>query len=206
MKQAPDKQKRGRLVLTDLEKLDGQCPGIAGNVRNLFRQGMSAEKVAQFIQTKFGFAVNTSVIEGFRRKRWVPEQDLAAEKRATTEAILATFGGDSGFDCTALAKLWEMMDKMTIAQLIAVRTLFVKIKAQNLKEQEFLFKTGQLKPPKPEDEEDADPHAQSRKALQRIKEIFGLAGDEPPKPPVRELPALATSECGQPVVNVEPQR
>ena len=67
-------------------------------------------------------------------------------KVETTQAAVEAFGGDSGFDTLLLAKLWELMDKMTIPQLLAARSLFVKIKAQNLKEQEFLFKTGQLKP------------------------------------------------------------
>ena len=78
---------------------------------------------------------------------------------------------------------------MTIPQLLTARSHFVKSKAQNLKEQEFLFKTGQLKPAQTAEAQEAERNAQSRNALRRIKEIFGLAGDEPPKPPVQQLPA-----------------
>ena len=38
--------------------------------------------------------------------------------------------------------------------------------------------------------EELDRETQSRNALRRIKEIFGLAGDEPPKPPVRQAPIV----------------
>ena len=72
-------------------------------------------------------------------------------------------------------------------QLLAARTLFIRIKAQNLKEQEFLFKTGQLKPG-PSCRPEVDPETRSRNALRKFKEIFGLAGNELPKPPVLRLP------------------
>jgi hypothetical protein len=194
------------MVLTEIEKLDASHPNLVIHVKGWLDEGKTSEQIPELLHQTFGVSVTSSMVKHFRSTRWATEKRLIALKLAITKAAVEAFGGDSGFDSMLLAKLWEMMDKMTIPQLIAARTLFVRIKAQNLKEQEFLFKTGQLKPPKPADEEDADPHAQSRKALQRIKEIFGLAGDEPPKPPVRQIPAAAGSESGQAVVNVEPVR
>jgi hypothetical protein len=187
-----------------LEKIGGCTPDLLTVVKTHLDHGRTTAEIPALVYQQFGVSVTLQMVEGFRKKRWVPEKDHTAEKKETIEAAVAAFGGEKGFDALLLAKLWEMMDKMTIPQLIAARTLFIKIRAQDLKEQEFLFKTGQLKPPKPEEEE--DPIAQSRRAMQRIKEIFGLAGDEPPKPRFARLPVLANSASSEaPTECVKPE-
>jgi hypothetical protein len=182
------------MVLTDIEKLDGTHPNLAAYVRGWFDAGKTNEAIPAMIMDMFGVSVTASMVGRFRCQRWAPDKELVLLKKLTTQAAVEAFGGDAGFDSLLLAKLWELMDKMTIPQLLTARALFVKIKAQNLKEQEFLFKTGQLKPKMSPEEEEAERNAQSRNALRRIKEIFGLAGDEPPKIPVRQLPAPASEE------------
>jgi hypothetical protein len=81
------------------------------------------------------------------------------------------------------------MGKMTIPQLISARSLFVKIRAQNLKEQEFLYKTGQLKPG---GGQELDRETQQRNVLRRVKEIFGLADDE--EPPAADSAVIASAD------------
>ncbi len=179
-----------RVVLSELEKLEGQFPGLLVKVRTWLGQGIKATEIPELLQKVCGATVSVGVVDYYRKQRWGPEREKQALKKETAAVAVDAIGGDAGFDTCLLAKLWELMDKMTIPQLLASRTLFLKIKEQHLKEQEFLFKTGQLKPKGAEGEE-TDPHAQSRKALQRIKEIFGLAGDEPPKVPVHQFPATA---------------
>jgi hypothetical protein len=186
-----------RRVLTEIEKLGGRFPDLLTTVKTHLDHGRTTAEIPALLHQQFGVSVTSQMVETFRHKRWVPEKDRTAEKKETARAAIEAFGGDEGFDCVVLAKLWELMDKMTIPQLIAARTLFVKIKAQNLKEQEFLFKTGQWKPPKPAGEEDADPIAQSRRAMQRIKEIFGLAGNEPPKPRIARLPEAVSQASAE---------
>lgn len=188
MKAMAGEKHRTHLILTDVEKLDSHHSNFAFSVKALLDQGIPVEKIPAEILRIFGVTINASAIEHYRKKRWVPEKEVVALKMATTKAAIEAFGGDTGFDAVILAKLWELMDKMTIPQLLAARTLFVRVRAQNLKEQEFLYRTGQLQPCQEAEGEDADPHAQQKKVLQRIKEIFGLAsGQELPRP-VRQLP------------------
>jgi hypothetical protein len=172
------------MVLTDIEKLGGRYPHLVFCVKAWLDQGTASEKIAALLQETFGVCVTRTVVENYRYKRWVPEKTFIALKSATKQSVINACGGDAGLDTAAMATLWELMDEMTIPQLLSARALFVKIKAQNLKEQEFLFKSGQLKPHKSPEEEEADRNAQSRNALRRMKEIFGLAGDGPPKPKV----------------------
>jgi hypothetical protein len=178
-----------RVVLSELEKLEGQFPGLLVKVRTWFGQGVTATEMPALLHRAYGVTVSVGVFDYYRKQRWAPERQTHALKKETAAVAVEAIGGDAGFDTCLLAKLWELMDKMTIPQLLAARSLFLKIKVQNLKEQEFLFKSGQLKPHKSPEEEEADRNAQSRNALRRLKEIFGLAGDEPPKPPVRQVPA-----------------
>jgi len=190
MKKTAEERRGTRLVLTEIEKLDGSHPNLCFSVKAWFDQGIAAENIPALVLNTFGISVNSSAVEHFRTKRWVPEKELIALKMATTKAALEAFGGDTGFDAVILAKLWELMDKMSIPQLLAARSLFVRVRAQNLREQEFLFKTGQWKPAQPEGE-DADPHAQQKQVLQRIKEIFGIATGEESEPPATKVPAAA---------------
>ena len=180
-----------RKVLTEIEKLDGRFPGLLITVKHSFDQGRIVAEIPALLHDKYGVSVTETMVENFRYKRWAPEKERIALKTETAKAAVEAFGGDTGFDTLVLARLWELMDKMTIPQLFAARSLFLKIRAQNLKEQEFLFKTGQLRPGQTSGAQEADPHAQSRNALRRIKEIFGLAGDEEPEPPAPRVPAAA---------------
>ncbi len=195
MKRAPGDQCRTHWVLTEIEKLDGKHPGLAHAVKSWFDLGIPDNEIPARLATRFGVTITEKMAEGFRIKRWVPEKELIAEKMATTKAAIEAFGGDTGLDAVLLSKLWELMDKMTIAQMIAARTLFIKVRAQNLKEQEFLYKTGQWKPPHAGGDV-PDPETQQRNVLRRIKEIFGLAGHEVEKEPeTPQLPAAPVEVC-----------
>jgi hypothetical protein len=179
MKRSPDSDERpkSRLVLTALEKLDARHPNLLFSVKAWLDQGVSADKLALRVQERFGVTVSTKTVEYFRTHRWVPEKELTALKAVTTKAAVEAFGGDVGLDAAVLAKLWELMDKMSVTQLLSARSLFVRIRAQNLKEQEFLFKTGQLKPGKPGDQNEDDPavkEAKTRNVMNKIRGIFGL--------------------------------
>ncbi len=190
---SPVRASRKHFVLTEIEKLDGFHSGLATCVRTWLDLKVPAKEIAPRLEQQYGIPISASMVDSFRKKRWVVEKKRAAERSATMDAIKA-FGGDAGLDAELLAKLWELMDKMTIPQLIQVRTLFLKIRAQNLKEQEFLYKTGQLKFGAAADGPAADPQEQQRGVLRRIKEIFGLATDEDALPalpaPPPEQPAL----------------
>ncbi len=191
--------------LTEIEKLDGRHPGLLFYVKAWFDQGMSSTEVAGLIQEKLHVPVSVSAVERYRGARWVPEKELKAIKIVTIKAAVEAMGGDAGLDAAILAKLWELMDQMTVSQLISARTLFIKIRAQNLKEQEFLYKTGQLKPG---GEQEVDRETQQRNVLRRVKEIFGLADDDEPEvrpprpensaaPPVDSPVAAASTEVAR---------
>jgi hypothetical protein len=182
-----------RTVLSQLEKLDGKYPGLLEKVKKWIDQGVTAKQLPKLLHAEYGVEVKEGVFNYFRAKKWATEKETIALKKETTQAAIEAFGGDAGLDNLLLAKLWEMMDKMTIPQILAARSLFLKIKAQNLKEQEFKLKKRLLKPEKASGKE-VDRETQSRNAVQRIKEIFGLAGDTPPKPAVRPLPVPVGSE------------
>lgn len=182
-KRSPGKARSQTKMLTQIEKLDGSHPGLATQVRVWFDCGVIADDIPKRVREKFGVSITAKMAEGFRSKRWAPEKELIRLKLIITKAAIEAFGGDAGLDAVLLSKLWELMDEMTIPQILSARSVFVKVRAQNLKEQEFLFKTGQLKPARAGGEQAPDPETQQRNVLRRVKEIFGLAtGDEPETP------------------------
>jgi len=183
-----------RKVLTDIEKLDGRFAGLLFRVKKWFDQGVKAADIPQLLHNQYGVSVTENAAENFRAHRWAPEKESHALRLEIARVAVEAIGGDAGFDTLLLAKLWELMDKMTIPQLLTARSLFVRIKAQNLKEQEFLYKTGQLKPGQTSGGQEVDREAQSRNALRRIKEIFGLATDEEAEASAANVPAAAGTE------------
>ena len=122
-----------RKVLTEIEKLEARFPGLLVTVKAHFEAGRTAAEIPALLHSQFGVSVTEAMVARFRCKRWSPEKDRITAKSETAKAAVEAFGGDTGFDALILAKLWELMDKMTIPQLFAARTLFVKIRAQNLK-------------------------------------------------------------------------
>lgn len=188
MKKDEQKAPKRHFVLTEVEKLEGSITGVLSATYGWFAQGRSVNDLPGALERLFGVSITPDQAAHFHKTRWVPHTELVVLKLATTRAAIEAFGGDAGLDAVLLAKLWELMDQMTIPQLLSARGLFLKVRAQNLKEQEFLFKTGQLKPGQGEDQE-ADPQTQQRNVLRRIKEIFGLANDEPAEPPAAKAAA-----------------
>ena len=138
-----------RVVLSELEKLEGKFPGLLVKVRTWFQQGTKSADIPQLLQTEYGVTVSVCVVDYYRSHRWAPGREKHALKLDTARVAIEAIGGEAGFDTLLSAKLWELMDKMTIPQLLTARALFIKMRAQNLKEQEFLYKTGQWKPPRP---------------------------------------------------------
>jgi hypothetical protein len=203
-KEISGKCRRTRLVLTGIEKLDATHSGLAFAVKAWFDQGLNSEAITKLVLEKFGASVTASMVDNYRARRWVREKERMALKMVAAKSAIDNFGGDAGLDAVLLAKLWELMEQLTVPQLLSARALFVKVRSQNLKEQEFLLRTGQLKPGQTED----DQLTQQRKVLQRVKEIFGLdSGEEAelelePKPEAKpeaeqeqaELPEISNKQ------------
>ncbi|MFZ0961667.1 MAG: hypothetical protein WAO35_12240 [Terriglobia bacterium] len=191
---APNPRKGRKLRrLTDIEKWDGRFPGLATQARQLLDSGIAVPKVAEILRSHFPAPVTASAVGSFRARRWGPQKDdLKADSRAA-EVLFDKVGGNHGLDLVAFARVRELLKTTDIKEANAVRLAVLKIRAQDLKEEEFKFKASKLKPGQNSDDEELDPETQSRNALRRIKEIFGLAGDEPPAPPPPRVPAAGDS-------------
>ena len=181
-------------VLTELEKLDGRFPGLATEARMLLDQGVRSEGIADILRKHFPAPVTAENVRRFRCKRWAPAKDKAEKDFNTLEVMFKKVGGNLGLDLAAFARIRQLLDTSDIKDANSVRLAVLKLRAQDLKEKEFKFKKQLLKPGKTSGAQEVDRETQSKNAAQKIKEIFGLAGDEPPKPPVRQAPAAASPE------------
>jgi len=163
-----------RRVLTSVEKLDGKHPGLGTKVRIWLDQGESAEKIQKWIEEQYGASIGKDAVDYHRRNRWAPLKDRVQGEVVTVKAIMELVGGDAGIDEFMSARLLEDVHELKERSLIDAKELFIKIRAQNLKEDEFKFKSGQLKPG---GEAELDPAAQELKRKQvmnKIRAIFGL--------------------------------
>ena len=199
MKKAKDRShaQPRNYVLTKIEKLNVDSPGLMTAVKRWFDAGVSSREVPALVKEQFGVSITEGMAEVYRCRRWAPEKQRMNEKKETRNSVVETIGGDAGFDAFALAKLWELMDDMSVPQLMSTRQLFVKVRAQNLKEQEFLYKSGQMTPGQA-GAEAPDAQTQQRNVLRRIKEIFGITPDEEEENAPASRPALPADATEEP--------
>ena len=149
--------------------------------------------MAKILSAHFPVTLTESIVRNFRVKRWGPQKDKVQTDFNALEVLFHKCGGNYGMDLAAFARVHELLNTSDIKEANSVRLALLKMRAQDLKEEEFKFKVDQNSDETSGGPE-VDPEEQSRNALRRIKEIFGLAGDEPPKVPVRQVPAVAGIE------------
>jgi hypothetical protein len=186
------------MILTEIEKLNGRHEGYAATTRQCFQRGDSAARTRRVLLLIFPeVPVTLDMVQSFRTKRWVPEKELLKLQNEATAALVDAFGGNEGLDNLASAKIHELLTegKLSPSQLLSAKSLLGRSLAQNLKEQEFLHKTGQLETGE-EVEETAEEHEAKRKAaslrvVAQIKEIFGISSNPEPEAivPAPTLPA-----------------
>jgi hypothetical protein len=69
--------------LTKIEELDAQHPGLADQVRNWLAQGVTVARIADLLFDRYHVSLSKHTVGRFRKRRWVPEQDLLRERRVT---------------------------------------------------------------------------------------------------------------------------
>jgi hypothetical protein len=167
-----------RKVLNTIEKLDATHSGLATVVRSQLDHGVSTQKVSELINKKYPVSVSQSSVGRYRTKVWVPDREKMREIGLTMQVIVKEFGGDAGIDALASARIFEILTTTEDwRKLTEVRELVAKTRAQTLKEQEFMFKTGQLKPGEGADAAAEDPaaeEAKTKRVMNKIRGIFGL--------------------------------
>jgi hypothetical protein len=181
LKKSPDSTKPHKVrklrVLTKLEKLEGQFPGIATEARQLLDQGVSGSKVAAILSAHFPVTLTESTVRCFRVKRWGPQKDKVQADFNALEVFFKKCGGNYGLDLAAFARVHELMNTSDIKEANAVRLAVLKIRAQDLKEEEFKSRADQLKPGKASDAAEEDPaaeEAKTKRVMNKIRGIFGL--------------------------------
>lgn len=186
-------------VLTKIECLDGSHRGLAVDAKMMFDNGIPARCVGDALSRKYQVRVSKSAAERFRTKRWVPEREGTQKRLEASKAIWDLLGGNRGMDLLLFAQLFELLNTLKdVKQVVAVRDHVLKCRAHELKEDEFMFKTGQLKPGEASEdgEEDAAAEeAKTKRVMNKIRAIFGLS----------PLPDEASSEESDAVSQAMPE-
>ena len=164
-----------RRLLTTIEKLDGRYPGLGTKVRIWLDHGETAEEIQKRLRDEYGVTVGDDAINYHRRNRWWPLKEQIQQELVTVKGIIEMVGGDAGIDMFMSARLLQDLDELKEKSLIDAKELFIKIRAQDLKEEEFKFKAAQMKPDG--DDAELDPAAEEAKrkrVMNKIRGIFGL--------------------------------
>lgn len=164
-------------VLTKVAKMDGAFPGLATEARMLLDRGVSTRRAAAILHGHYPEAgVSASNLAHFRSSRWIPLKQKCAEKFAHLQALFEEAGGNYGLDLAAFAKLGEMLDSASFKEANDIRLTVVKIRAQDLKEQEFDLKRqmGGEDSEAATESDAADDDARTKEVMNKVRAIFAL--------------------------------
>ena len=76
--------------MTRIERLDERNPGLAGQIRKWFDQGISVRAVAELLRERYQVTLPENTIGYFRTTRWARER-LERKERQTDVAASAEF-------------------------------------------------------------------------------------------------------------------
>lgn len=159
-----------RHVLTRVEILEADHPGLLTDVRNCLEHGWSNARTSQFLRDKYHLAIPTRTLGTYRAKRWKVQRQEIEAKRQNIQHV-AELITDRDLDNALLAKLWQAQDELSLDELLKVRnSITQRLRAQ--------------KEPATDTEPELTPeqeyeHAQA--VVAQVKEIFGI-GATPHRP------------------------
>jgi len=196
------------LLLTTIERLDADHPGLLTAVRMWFDKGISCEKISALLLANYQVQVKPSTVGHYRSTRWKPEKENTRECRITFKALTEA-RSDKDLDEAAKARLWELLKTMSPMQVIAVRRLGVEFDRRDIAQKHLENETRELEAKltqaqrkntsgkgrraRPRAAEDAVPGTEPGQVVERIREIFGIGppddraiepSGQPPTPPV----------------------
>ncbi len=167
-----------RKVLTRLEKLEAEYPGILLTAKACLDAGKSADSTAHTIAERHpGADVSRSTIDKFRSKRWLTQKSSLQEQKDKYTAVASVIS-ETGLDAAAAAILFERVPDLTSTQLIALRRVKIqkdKIKLEKQKARNAGKTAQQLLG---ENQATADPEA-GLKAANAMRAIFGIEPIQP---------------------------
>jgi hypothetical protein len=109
---------------TKIESLSAKHPGLEKDVCRWLKSHLTGAEVAKRLRAKYRETVAPNTVSSYRVRRldhmWKSVEDQKISYLAFMEAV-----GEEGLDAGAAAKLWEALQSMTPAELIAVRRLQV---------------------------------------------------------------------------------
>lgn len=188
---------------TKIESLGAKHPGLEKDVCRWLKSHLTGAEVAQRLRAKYHETVAPNTISSYRARRLDHVWESVKERKISYLGFMEAVG-EEGLDAGAAAKLWEALQSMTPAELIAVRRLQLERervgvldkRAENEKQKlkarlKWADKSGggEKKPPDP------------REIRRRIRAIYGLPDDSKPVDPtsVFALAARRHSDRGDPV-------
>ena len=77
-----------RVVLTAVEKLDGEFPGLIRDMEDLFRRGVLQERIQSLLRRKYQVVVPLPQISKYRVKRWIPKVRRVRDRAEHIEAFI----------------------------------------------------------------------------------------------------------------------
>lgn len=172
-----------RRIQNKVEKLDGRFPGVLSKVRVWFDQGYTTKQVSEFLVRDYHVHISPRTVGNHRCRRWSIQKSRVDDKAETTLAMNKAIGEDQ-LDARAKARLWDLMDELNPQQLLALRLYFLRFKNQDLKEKEFLLKSGELQAVlQAGAQEEPGSDAVTMQVVEKIREIFGIGPSQEIPPP-----------------------
>ena len=183
-------------------------PGLLRAVDQMFDEYKTLEQVQEMIATQYHEELSIQAVETYKNRHWKVQKAKIQEQLANMRAI-AKLVGEDGLTAAVTALLWQALQTMTAAQLMAFKkvlndgekvalmkkqfALYAQEHRQKMKERSAALEAGKDGAYVVEDFEAA------QRMVEQAKEIFGI-GTRAIAPPVQKFlcPAQALPAPGDP--------
>ena len=187
-----------------LQILSAKHPDLLLVVDKMFDRYATALQVHQMIEGKYHENVGLTAVRSYKQKHWLEFKNMVREQKAAMKAIAETVGED-GLTAGVNALLWQELQGMTAAQLMAFKKVLNDgAKVELMKKQFALYaqehrqKIRERSAASKGTREVVEDFEAAQRMVEQAKEIFGI-GTTAANPPAQRLLGPA-AEPRSPVV------
>jgi hypothetical protein len=175
-----------------LQILSVKHPDLLQVVDKMFDKYATVPQVRRMLERNYHEDVGETAVSTYKKNHYNVHKRMIREQKAAMEAVVEIIGED-GLDIAVNALLWESLQEMTAAQLMAFKKIcndsakVALMKKQfALYAQEHRLRMQERRDSMKDNTVVVEDFEAARRMVEQAKEIFGI-GTRPIAPPVRKL-------------------
>ena len=183
-----------------LQVLSAKHPDLLQTVDAMFNKFKTPLQVHQMIESKYHEDVGLTAVRSYKQNHWQIFKNMVREQKATVLGIAEIIGED-GLDAGVNALLWQEMQTMTPAQLMAFKKVLNDSAKVAVAKKEFILYAQEQRQKMRERQaaianqkeaaasDPVEDYEKAQRVVEQVKEMFGIGMTDALPPAPRQLAA-----------------